>query len=152
MNVMKEAHKITRATIEASPVKLEYRSLFRAALCDFHKKAKAMNESAKLKAHFLAQFEQRIVELHEANAQYGNKWIVVCGDDHPMPINFESTTDNFWSNVEGASKWSSRQFAQANATKVVNGNQNVGSAVLVSDHVAWDIANLQKLIADLKAE
>lgn len=46
MNVMAKAHKITRATVDASPVKLCYRSLFNAALVDCHK----MNKTEQAKA------------------------------------------------------------------------------------------------------
>ena len=43
MNIMKEAHKVVRETIAACPsVKLDYRSLFRAALVDLHKIAKQL--------------------------------------------------------------------------------------------------------------
>ena len=106
-----------------------------------------------LKADTIAKFEQRVVELQEAAAQYGKKWIVVCGDEHPMPVDMESKNPKWpWAKVENATMWSSPQFARANAEKVVNGNKQVGKAVLVADHIEWDIANLQKLIADLKAE
>lgn len=48
MNVMKEAHQIVRETIAAcASVKLNYRSLFRAALIDLHRKFKEMTSTVK---------------------------------------------------------------------------------------------------------
>lgn len=150
MNVMAKAHKITRATVDASPVKLCYRSLFKAALKDCHK----MNKAAELlKAQTIAQFEQRIVELQIIlNGPDAQKYMVVCGDDHPMPINFDAPNAKWpWASVEKATKWNSRQFAEANASKVVNGNNQVGKAVRVDHHCEWDMINLSKLINDLNS-
>lgn len=80
------------------------------------------------------------------------KYMVVCGDEHPMPINFEAENAKWpWSSVEYATKWNSRQFAEANAVKVVNGNKQVGKAVRVDHHCEWDMQNLCKLINDLNA-
>lgn len=154
MNVMAQAHKITRATVDAAPVKLEYRPLFRAALIDLHKKAKEMNQVELLKADTIAKFEKRIEELRIIlNGPDAQKYMVVCGDEHPMPINFEATDPKWpWTNVEGATKWNSVQFARSNASKVVNGNQQVGKAVRVDHHCEWDMQNLCKLINDLNAE
>ena len=144
MNVMAKAHKITRETVNASPVKLSYRSLFVAALKDCHK----MNKQEMLKAQTIAQFEQRIEELKIIlNGPDALKYMVVVGDEHPMPVNFESV--KLWSNIETATKWNSRQFAEANAAKVVNGNNQVGKAVRVDHHIEWDMQNLSKLINDL---
>lgn len=147
MNVMAKAHKITRETVNASPVKLSYRSLFVAALKDCHK----MNKQAELlKADHIAKFEQRVVELKAMlETPVADKWMVVVGDDHPMPVNFES--DKMWSNIETATKWASPQFARSNAQRVVNGLNQVGKAVQIRDHIEWDIGNLTKLINDLKA-
>ena len=49
MNVMAQAHKVTRETVNASPVKLSYRPLFIANLKDAHKMNK--EEQAKKDAH-----------------------------------------------------------------------------------------------------
>lgn len=157
MNVMKEAHKAVREAFAnvGHGIKLEYRPLFRAALIDLHKKAKAMQAQSPaelLKNDTIAKFEARIVELRSVlHSQDAYKFIVVCGDEHPMPINFEAKDPKWpWTNVEGATKWRSIQFARANASKVVNGNSQVGKAVMVAEHIEWDIANLQKLVKELK--
>lgn len=157
MNVMAQAHKEARF-IMSTGVNTTYRVVFKGALITAHKEYKAMNEADKavalLKADTIAKFEARVVELKAIlNTTDANKFMVVCGDEHPMPINFEAENAKWpWTNVEGASKWNSVQFANANASKVVNGNAQVGKAVKVADHIEWDIANLEKLIKDLKAE
>lgn len=157
MNVMAKAHKTTRECFAIAPVgsltaSKSYREVFTLALKQAHQEYKAMNTQAELlKAQTIESFEKRIVQLKAIlETPVAAKWMVVCGDDHPMPINFEST--QMWANVETATKWSSPQFARSNALRVVNGNNNVGKAVQVSSHIEWDIANLEKLIKDLKAE
>lgn len=152
MNVMAEAHKAVKAVIANAPlgIKLNYRALLKAALTDMHRKNK-MTPVEAFKADTLAKFEKRVLELNELiKTPIADKWIVVCGDEHPMPINFNSETNNFWSDVENATKWSSPQFARVNAQKVVNGNDQVGKVVLVSDHIKWDIEQLERLINNLK--
>lgn len=51
MNVMAQAHKAVREAFAkvGSGIKLEYRPLFRAALIDLHKKAKAMQAQKTIK-------------------------------------------------------------------------------------------------------
>jgi hypothetical protein len=113
------------------------------------------NAVALLKTDTIAKFEQRVEELNHYILTSGeiSKWIVVCGNEHPMPVNFDAPNPKWpWVKVENASKWDSQRVARIKAQSVVNGNNQVGWAVLVADHVEWDIANLQKLIADLKAE
>lgn len=159
MNVMAKAHKTTRECFAIAPVgsvtaSKSYREVFTLALKQAHQEYKAMNQAELLKADTIAKFEKRIVELQTIlTTPVAQKFMVVCGDEHPMPIDFEATNPKWpWANVEGATKWSSIQFARANASKVVNGNNQVGKAVKVADHIEWDIANLQKLIKDLKGE
>lgn len=49
MNVMTQAHKITRQALQASGCKgLSYRSLFIAALKDIHRLAKAGHDISKI--------------------------------------------------------------------------------------------------------
>lgn len=153
MNVMAQAHKEARF-IMSTGVNTTYRVVFKGALITAHKEYKAMNQVELLKADTIAKFEARVVELQNIlTTPDANKFMVVCGDEHPIPINFEATDPKWpWTNVEGATKWNSVQFANANASKVVNGNAQVGKAVLVADHIEWDIANLEKLVKDLKAE
>jgi len=153
MNVMKKAHELTRnamAQVDKSICVITYKQAFSVYLREAHR----MNKEAQtLKAQTIAQFEQRIVELQMVlNGPDAQKYMVVCGDDHPMPINFEAKDPKWpWSSVEGATKWNSRQFAEANASKVVNGLQQVGKAVRVDHHCEWDMINLSKLINDLTA-
>lgn len=106
-----------------------------------------------LKADTIAKFEKRIEELSAIlKGPDAQKYMVVCGDEHPMPINFEATDPKWpWTDVEGATKWNSRQFAEANAVKVVNGKNQVGKAVRVDHYCEWDMQNLSKLINDLNA-
>lgn len=156
MNVMAQAHKDTRNHIALSSASFHYGKLFAFYLKRAHKEYKAMQAQSPvelLKADTIAKFEQRLVELKAIlNGPDAQKYIVVCGDEHPMPVDFEATDPKWpWSNVEGATKWHSRQFAEANARKVVNGNQQAGKAVRVDHHVEWDMQNLCKLINDLKA-
>lgn len=153
MNVMAQAHKAAKEFFASvTETGLSYAKVLQIKLRVYHREYKAMSQAEQLKAQTIAQFEKRIEELKEANEKFGHKWIVVCGDAHPMPINFESDTSNFWSNVEGCSKWASELFAKSAARRVVNGNQEVGKAVLMTNHIEWDIANLEKLIKDLKGE
>lgn len=152
MNVMKKAHELTRqamAQVDKSVCVITYKQAFSVYLREAHN----MNKQAELlKADTIAKFEKRLVELKIIlTTADANKFMVVCGDEHPMPIDFDAPNPKWpWANVEGATKWNSVQFANANASKVVNGNAQVGKAVKVADHIEWDIANLQKLIADLK--
>lgn len=104
-----------------------------------------------LKAQSIAQFEARIVELQAIlNRPDAQKYMVVCGKDHPLPINFDAVNSKWpWANVEGATKWNSIQFARANATKVRNGNGEYGVAVRVDHYCEWDMGNLSRLINQL---
>lgn len=157
MNVMAQAHKNTKALIaQLDYVELSYRSVFAAQLKIAHKEYKAMQKQTPaelLKADTIATFEKRVEELRAIlNGPDAQKYMVVCGDEHPMPINFEAENAKWpWSSVEDATKWNSRQFAEANAVKVVNGNKQVGKAVRVDHHCEWDMQNLCKLINDLNA-
>lgn len=156
MNVMAQAHKATKAYFAANASDLTYRIVFVIELKSAHKEYKTMNDVnavALLKAETIAKFEQRILELNEAGAQYGTKWIIVCGDDHPMPVNFHASNPKWpWCKVEHATMWSMQWAAEDKAKLVVNGNGQAGKAMLVDDHIAWDIANLEKLVKELKAE
>ena len=97
----------------------------------------------------IALYEQRIIEFNKSSAKYGKKWVVVCGN---MPINFDSITNNLWCKLEDATFWSSREFAEANAPRVEFPNGEVGKVVLVDDHLAWAIVDLEEWIAELKGE
>jgi len=160
MNVMKRAHELTVRRHNAKLLNginpAPYKVLFAIALKDAHREYKAMNDKnavALLKADTIAKFEQRIIELNEAGAQYGYKWMVVCGDEHPMPVNMHAENPKWpWCKVEDATFWSHEKWAALEAEKVRNGNGQFGKAVLVDDHIKWDIAQLQKLIAAIKAE
>lgn len=156
MNVMAEAHKAVREAFAnvGHGIKLEYRPLFRAALKDLHKKAKEMQTQAQLlKADTIAKFEKRIEELHAImNGPDAEKYMIVVGDAHPMPVNINAENPKWpWTNVEGATKWETRQGAAFNAHKLVNGNKEVGKAVRVDHHCQWDAQQLCKLINDLNA-
>lgn len=149
MNVMKEAHQIIRETIAACPsVKLDYRSLFRAALIDLHRKYKAMQKEQALmllKAETTAKWEARILELKAyAATPAANKWLVTCAG---MPVDFEAVNQSWpWAQVEGASQWNSPQFARANAEKIRNGAGEYGMAVSVSEYCESEIVKLTGLI------
>lgn len=153
MNVMAQAHKDCKARIAAGNPN-RYADLFRVALRQAHKEYKAMQNDpvALLKADTIAKFEKRIDELQIILATpVAQKFMVVCGDDHPMPVDFETADPKWpWASVETATKWNSVQFARSNASKVVNGHKQVGKAVKVADHIEWDIDNLQKLVKALK--
>lgn len=155
MNVMAKAHELTKARIAGGTI-YSYAELMKRHLVQAHKEYKAMQNQTPaelLKADTIAQFEKRIEELKIIlNGPDAQKYMVVCGDEHPMPINFEAENAKWpWSSVEDATKWNSRQFAEANAVKVVNGNKQVGKAVRVDHHCEWDMQNLCKLINDLNA-
>jgi hypothetical protein len=107
-----------------------------------------MTEQQKLVAHFIETSEKRIIQLEALKLEFGHKFMVVCGADFPLPINFDHASG--WGNVETATKWNSIQFARANASKVTNGKQEGGKAVLIADHIEWDIAQQKKLIAQLQ--
>jgi hypothetical protein len=107
-----------------------------------------MTEQQKLIAHFIETSEKRIIQLEALKLEFGHKFMVVCGDDFPLPINFDHASG--WGNVETATKWNRIQFARANASKVVNGLDQVGKAVLIADHIEWDIAQQKKLIAQMQ--
>ncbi|QNO00611.1 hypothetical protein QGX17_gp053 [Pseudomonas phage phiPsa381] len=62
MNVMAKAHKITRDTVDASPVKLCYRSLFVAALKDCHKMNKEQMAAVK---HFEDAIARTLVHFEK---------------------------------------------------------------------------------------
>lgn len=157
MNVMAQAHKATKALIaELYYVKLSYRSVFTAQLKAAHKEYKAMQlttEAQLLKADTIAKFEKRIEELSAIlKGPDAQKYMVVVGDAHPMPVNINAENPKWpWTNVEGATKWDTRQGAEFNAHKLVNGNKEVGKAVRVDHHCEWDMQNLAKLINDLNA-
>lgn len=148
MNVMKEAHKITRATVDASPVKLDYRSLFRAALVDLHKKAKAMQidpvQAWKEKA--IADAQERIKELQAIDTTDG--YIVVVGDNIRLPLD---EVQGKWCRVERASIFWHIEDARRFASRVVNGNNEVGKVVKKIDQIAWEIEEQNKLIESLKS-
>lgn len=157
MNVMKKAHEMTKEFFNRVPSsKMSYAGILKENLKQAHKEFKTMQlttEAQLLKADTIAKFEKRIEELHAImNGPDAEKYMVVCGDEHPMPINFDAENPKWpWTNVEGATKWNSRQFAEANAVKVVNGNKQVGKAVRVDHHCQWDAQQLCKLINDLNA-
>lgn len=155
MNVMAQAHKATKEFFASvTETGLSYAKVLQIKLRVFHREYKAMKSQVELfKAETIAKFEQRIVELKAfLETPEAAKYMVVCGDAHPMPIDFEKADGNFWANVETATKWNSVQFARSNARKVVNGNREVGKAVQVADHIVWDIAQMEKLIESMKAE
>lgn len=153
MNVMAQAHKLTKARIAAGTI-YTYAELMKRHLIQAHKEYKAMQNDpvALLKADTIAKFEKRIGELKTIlTTPVAQKFMVVCGDDHPMPVDFETADPKWpWASVETATKWNSVQFARSNASKVVNGHKQVGKAVKVADHIEWDIDNLQKLVKALK--
>lgn len=153
------AHKMTRECFalvsEEARKQMSYAKLFRAALIDYHKEYKAMQKDeaiALFEADTIAKFEKRVAELQAIKeTPLAKKWIVTCGNDHPMPINFDAPNQSWpWANVETCSTWNSPQFARANASKVRNGKGELGQAILMADHIEWDIANLQTLINGMK--
>lgn len=148
MNVMAEAHKITRATVDASPVKLSYRSLFRAALIDLHKKAKAMQTQTPAVAQFtkaMQDAEKRIAELEAIDTTDG--YIVVVGDNIRLPMN---EVQGKWCAVENASIFWNREDAQRFAGRIVNGNGETGQVVKKIDQIAWEISEQRQLIANVQ--
>lgn len=160
MNVMAQAHKMTKLAFERSSCglseKMTYREVFSRALKAAHKEYKAMQlttEAQLLKADTIAKFEKRIEELSAIlKGPDAQKYMVVVGDSHPMPVNINAENPKWpWTNVEGATKWDTRQGAEFNAHKLVNGNNEVGKAVRVDHHCEWDMQNLCKLINDLNA-
>lgn len=141
MNVMAQAHKITRATVDASPVKLCYRSLFKAALKDCHK----MNKQNDWKAAQIKSSEERIVELEAIEHLDG--FIVVVGDNIRLPID---EVKGSWCRVEKASIFWYREDAQRLAGRIRNGNNEVGQVVKKIDQIKWEIEEQKKLIESLK--
>lgn len=155
MNVMALAHKATKEFFASvTETGLSYAKVLQIKLRVFHRENKAMKAQAEaFRLDTIAKFEKRVVELKIIlNTPDAKKYMVVCGDPHPMPINFEAENAKWpWAQVEEATKWNSIQFANANASKVVNGNAQVGKAVKVADHIEWDIAQLEKLVNELKS-
>lgn len=150
MNVMKEAHKAVREAFAnvGHGIKLEYRPLFRAALIDLHKKAKAMKEVNPVEAwkdQAIKDAEKRIAELKAIDTTDG--FIVVVGDNIRLPLD---EVQGKWCRVERASIFWHREDAQRFAGRVVNGNNEVGVVVKKIDQIAWEIEEQQKLIESLK--
>lgn len=153
MNIMALAHKKTREVVAAClPAKVSYRSLFAAALTDYHKEYKAMQKEqavAMFTADTIAKFEARVVALQAyAKDRDADKWLVTCGG---MPVDFEPTNQAWpWADAEKASKWNSPQFARANAQKVRNNAGEYGVAVNVGEYCQAEIVKLKELIRDMK--
>jgi hypothetical protein len=155
MNVMAKAHELTRnamAQVDKSVCVITYKQAFSVYLREAHYMNKQERQAIELyKADTIAKFEKRIEELKILAPSIGHKFMVVCGDDHPMPVDFEAKDPKWpWALTENATHWNSVQFARANAQKVMNGNKQAGKAVLIADHIEWDIAQLVKLIDSLK--
>lgn len=144
MNVMAQAHKEARSLI-AVRLNITYRMAFRLALIKCHeeyKELKAAREALRLDT--IARFEKRIEELKIIlNGPDAQKYIVVC---EGLPINFESTNGNWTANEESATKWNSRQFAEANARKVRNGNKVAGVAVRLDHQCEYQMQEYCRLI------
>lgn len=155
MNVMKKAHEMTREFFKRVPSsKMSYAGILKENLKQVHKEFKAMQlttEAQLLKADTIAKFEKRIEELSAIlKGPDAQKYMVVVGDDHPMPVNINAENPKWpWTNVEGATKWETRQGAEFNAHKLVNGKKEVGKAVRVDHHCEWDMQNLSRLINTL---
>lgn len=152
MNVMAQAHTITRNTVAqaaAIGAKLEYRPLFAAALKDCHKKAKDMqnelNPVEAWKAAEIAKAEKRIAELKAIDTTDG--FIVVVGDKARLPLD---EVQGKWCSVERASIYWHKEDAQRFAARVINGDKEVGQVVKKVDQIAWEISEQEKLIESLK--
>lgn len=145
MNIMAKAHKITRETIAAAPVKLCYRSLFRAALIDLHKVAKQMQTPAQVQFNAaLIQAQNRINELEAIDTTDG--YIVVVGK---YRLAMDEVQGKHCA-VENASIFWYREDAQRFAGRIVNGmGEFVGNVVKKIDQIKWEIEEQRKLMADI---
>ena len=155
MNVMAQAHKATKAFFANANAEIKaqfsYALVLKANLVEFHKMNKAQMKAeqiAAFKADTIARFEKRIAELKIVlNGSDAQKYMVVC---ESLPIDFEHAKG--WGNVESATKWNSRQFAEANASKVTNGNKQGGVAVRVDHWCEHEIQELCRLINEINAQ
>lgn len=149
MNVMAQAHKATKAFFANANAEIKaqfsYAWVFKANLVEFHKVNKEQQAKEMFKADTIARFEKRIAELSEiAKGDDSEKYMVVC---EGLLIDFEH--EKGWGNVESATKWNSRQFAESNARKVVNGNKQGGVAVKVAHYCQHEMQELCRLINEI---
>lgn len=153
MNVMAKAHNDTKSLIaKMSPegqaqVKADrlYRRMFAINLKQAHKEYKTMTQANDWKTKVIADAQARVVELEAIETTDG--FIVVVGDNIRLPLD---EVQGKWCKVENASLFWYKEDAQRFASRVVNGNNEVGQVVKKIDQIKWEIEEQQKLIDNLK--
>lgn len=140
MNVMAKAHKMVKGLLAKITARYvgQYAAMLKVALKDAHKEAKSM------KNDMLARLNARLEKLKMIlNSNIADRYMVTCDN---LPINMESGRTT---NIENASNWASRQFAEANAVKVKNGRGTQGVAVLVRHQAEYEMQNVCHMINEL---